>query len=55
MYRYPPEHGEGAFGLCSFWAVEAQAHGGDVAFEVREGGGSCFVLKLPLKPGNVKM
>src|SRR5262249_32032431 len=28
----------------------ARAHGGDVAYEVREGGGSCFVLRLPLKP-----
>jgi signal transduction histidine kinase len=27
----------------------ARAHGGDVIFEPREGGGSCFVLRLPLK------
>jgi signal transduction histidine kinase len=25
----------------------ARAHGGDVAYEPREGGGSCFVLRLP--------
>ena len=34
LYRYldddglPP--GEGAFGICSFWAVDALAHAGDV-------------------------
>jgi signal transduction histidine kinase len=28
----------------------ARAHGGDVAYEPREGGGSCFILRLPLKP-----
>jgi signal transduction histidine kinase len=28
----------------------ARAHGGDVTFERREGGGSCFLLKLPGKP-----
>lgn len=27
----------------------ARAHGGDVIYEAREGGGSCFVLRLPLK------
>ena len=27
----------------------ARAHGGDVVYEPREGGGSCFVLRLPLK------
>jgi signal transduction histidine kinase len=27
----------------------ARAHGGDVIYEPREGGGSCFVLRLPLK------
>jgi signal transduction histidine kinase len=27
----------------------ACAHGGDVAYEPREGGGSCFVLRLPLQ------
>lgn len=27
----------------------ARAHGGDVVYEAREGGGSCFVLRLPLK------
>ena len=26
----------------------ARAHGGDVAYEPREGGGSCFVLRLPI-------
>jgi signal transduction histidine kinase len=28
----------------------ARAHGGDVSYERREGGGSCFVLRLPLNP-----
>ena len=27
----------------------ARAHGGDVLYEPREGGGSCFILRLPLK------
>ena len=27
----------------------ARAHGGDVIYEPREGGGSCFALRLPLK------
>jgi signal transduction histidine kinase len=27
----------------------ARAHGGDVAYEPREGGGSCFALRLPLR------
>ena len=27
----------------------ARAHGGDVVYEPREGGGSCFSLRLPLK------
>ena len=27
----------------------ARAHGGDVVYESREGGGSCFVLRLPIK------
>jgi signal transduction histidine kinase len=27
----------------------ARAHGGDVVYEPREGGGSCFILRLPLK------
>lgn len=27
----------------------ARAHGGDVVYEPREGGGSCFTLRLPLK------
>ncbi len=37
VYRYTQETddglpaGEGAFGICSFWAVECQARGGDVA------------------------
>jgi signal transduction histidine kinase len=26
----------------------ARAHGGDVAYEPREGGGSCFILRLPI-------
>jgi signal transduction histidine kinase len=26
----------------------ARAHGGDVIFEARDGGGSCFILRLPL-------
>ncbi|HEX7469250.1 MAG TPA: ATP-binding protein, partial [Verrucomicrobiae bacterium] len=26
----------------------ARAHGGDVVYEPREGGGSCFSLRLPL-------
>jgi signal transduction histidine kinase len=28
----------------------ARAHGGDVVYELRDGGGSCFILRLPLKP-----
>ena len=28
----------------------ARAHGGDVIYEPREGGGSCFILRLPIKP-----
>jgi signal transduction histidine kinase len=28
----------------------ARAHGGDVVYEPRVGGGSCFILRLPLKP-----
>jgi signal transduction histidine kinase len=28
----------------------ARAHGGDVVYEPRDGGGSCFILRLPLKP-----
>jgi signal transduction histidine kinase len=28
----------------------ARAHGGEVSYEARDGGGSCFVLRLPLKP-----
>jgi GH15 family glucan-1,4-alpha-glucosidase len=37
LYRYSDEtddglpKGEGAFGICSFWAVECQAEGGDLA------------------------
>jgi len=26
----------------------ARAHGGDVVYESREGGGGCFVLRLPI-------
>jgi signal transduction histidine kinase len=29
----------------------ARAHGGDVIYEPRDGGGSCFVLRLPLSGG----
>lgn len=29
----------------------ARAHGGEVVYESREGGGSCFSLRLPLLPG----
>lgn len=28
----------------------ARSHGGDVTYEPRDGGGSCFILRLPLKP-----
>jgi signal transduction histidine kinase len=28
----------------------ARAHGGEVVYEPREGGGSCFTLRLPLCP-----
>lgn len=28
----------------------ARAHGGDVVYEPRAGGGSCFILRLPVKP-----
>ena len=28
----------------------ARAHGGDVTYEPREGGGSCFTLSLPKAP-----
>ena len=28
----------------------ARAHGGDVVYEPRPGGGSCFILRLPIKP-----
>jgi signal transduction histidine kinase len=28
----------------------AHAHGGDVVYEPRAGGGSCFILRLPIKP-----
>lgn len=31
----------------------ARAHSGDIVFERREGGGSCFALRLPLKPDPV--
>ena len=30
----------------------ARAHGGDVTYEPREGGGSCFVLRLPARPNS---
>jgi signal transduction histidine kinase len=29
----------------------ARAHGGEVVYKAREGGGSCFSLRLPLQPG----
>jgi signal transduction histidine kinase len=29
----------------------ARAHGGDVVYEPREGGGSCFVLRIPISGG----
>ena len=28
----------------------ARAHGGDVVYQPREGGGSCFYLRLPISP-----
>ncbi len=31
----------------------AHAHGGDVAYAPREGGGSCFTLRLPVAPNEV--
>ena len=30
----------------------ARAHGGDVVYEIRDGGGSCFGLRLPIKDEN---
>lgn len=30
----------------------ARAHGGDVIYSAREGGGSCFALRLPLSPSD---
>jgi len=30
----------------------ARAHGGDVTYEPRQGGGSCFVLRLPASPNS---
>jgi signal transduction histidine kinase len=30
----------------------ARAHGGDVVYEPRDGGGSCFVLRLPISGGS---
>ena len=41
VYRYDPTtddglpSGEGAFGICSFWAVECQARGGDLRSATR--------------------
>ncbi len=32
----------------------ARAHGGDVVYEPRDGGGSCFVLRLPLLTTRMK-
>ncbi len=32
----------------------ARAHGGDVVYQPREGGGSCFAMRLPLTPGEHK-
>lgn len=31
----------------------ARAHGGDVSYEPRDGGGSCFALRLPVSPDSV--
>jgi signal transduction histidine kinase len=31
----------------------ARAHGGDVVYQPREGGGSCFSLRLPIQPNSV--
>src|SRR5581483_7112170 len=33
----------------------ARAHGGDVVFERREGGGSCFAVRLPLVAADVRL
>jgi signal transduction histidine kinase len=30
----------------------ARAHGGDIHYEARHGGGSCFVLRMPMASGN---
>ena len=30
----------------------ARAHGGEVAYQSRDGGGSCFILRLPMLPAN---
>jgi len=32
----------------------ARAHGGDVTYERRDGGGSCFVLRLPILTTDAK-
>ena len=31
----------------------ARAHGGEVGYERRDGGGSCFVLRLPIQPASM--
>ncbi|HTL17403.1 MAG TPA: ATP-binding protein, partial [Patescibacteria group bacterium] len=31
----------------------ARAHGGEVAYQPREGGGSCFILRLPILPAEL--
>ena len=33
----------------------ARAHGGDVVYEPRDGGGSCFILRLPINDGQTRM
>ncbi|OYV00166.1 MAG: hypothetical protein CFE45_10155, partial [Burkholderiales bacterium PBB5] len=52
FYRLPGHaEREGGVGLgLSLVQQIAQRHQGRVACEAREGGGSCFVLSLPLKP-----
>jgi len=33
----------------------ARAHGGDVVYEPRDGGGSCFILRLPVMTSESKV